>query len=116
MTYGLHSVFDIAKHKETFIRYLEVIIHPDGSIHYAVPSHQEYLIRYICQRDGITREQLLDQTPPEYYMDFMKWLCIRSGCVSIWNAAMKCDRLTRAQKRTIERLKAEGLYEGKIKC
>ena len=70
-SYDLHSDFDIQKHKENFINYLEVVIHPDGSVHYAVPSHQEYLIRYICEHRNITREELEAKCPREYYCDFM---------------------------------------------
>lgn len=43
--YNLYCKFDIQKHKETYKNYLEVIIDEEGSIHYAVPSHQEFLIR-----------------------------------------------------------------------
>lgn len=42
----LHSAFDIETHKKTFIDYLEVVITSDGVIHYAVPSHYEWCIRY----------------------------------------------------------------------
>lgn len=38
--YTLYSKFDIDKHAETFINYLEVIIDENGVVHYAVPSHQ----------------------------------------------------------------------------
>lgn len=47
MKYGVHSDFDIQKHKETFIDYLEVIIDVNGRIMYAVPSHQEKLIAMV---------------------------------------------------------------------
>ena len=39
--YTLYCPFDIEKHKKTFINYLEVVILEDGTIEYAVPSHQE---------------------------------------------------------------------------
>ena len=45
--YDLHSPFDLQKHMETYINYLEVVIFPDGHIEYAVPSHQEKLIRVL---------------------------------------------------------------------
>ena len=41
--YNVHSEFDLKKHKEKFINYLEVVIEPNGKIHYAVPSHQLFL-------------------------------------------------------------------------
>lgn len=112
--YSVSSDFDINKHKNTFINYLEVIIHPDGSVHYAVPSHQEYLIKYICKQDGITREELEDSTPVEYYCDFMRWLCMQSGCISVWNKFLCLDQMTDAQRATLEVLKKEDLYKGDI--
>lgn len=42
----LHSPFNIKTHKKTFIDYLEVVITSDGVIHYAIPSHYEWCIRY----------------------------------------------------------------------
>lgn len=42
--YGIHSKFDIQKHKATFTGYMEVIIDENGTVMYAVPSHQEKAI------------------------------------------------------------------------
>ena len=39
--YGLGSTFDIEQHKAKYKNYLEVIIDANGTIMYAVPSHQE---------------------------------------------------------------------------
>ncbi|WP_281790501.1 hypothetical protein [Faecalibaculum rodentium] len=103
--YSVHSDFDIRKHKKHFTDYLEVIIHPDGSIHYAVPSHQEYMIRFICKRDGITRAQLEARCPREYYFDFMTWLCKESGCVSVWSDMIQAVSFTRAQVKALDQLR-----------
>ena len=35
--YSVYSPFDIKKHQETFINYLEVLILEDGTVDYAVP-------------------------------------------------------------------------------
>lgn len=85
MEYGFHSEFDLEKHKIKFLGYLEVIIMEDGEIVYAIPSHQEKLISIACSKQNITREQLNDKCPREYYFDFMTWLCMETGCISVWN-------------------------------
>lgn len=112
--YSLNSPFSLEDHVKTFINYLEVIIHPDGSIHYATPSHQEYLIKYLCKRDGITRNELMERTPIEYYCDFMTWLVKESGCVSVWNEFIVGDVLTKEQLSTLKALKEAGVYKGKL--
>lgn len=48
----LNSPFQINLHKSTFTNYLEVIIHLDGKIVYAVPSHQMKLF-IIYSRQGM---------------------------------------------------------------
>ncbi|WP_305177807.1 hypothetical protein [Faecalibaculum rodentium] len=104
--YSVYSDFDIRKHKKHFTDHLEVIIHPDGSIHYAVPSHQEYLIRYICERRHITREELEAKCPLDYYFNFMTWLCKESGCVSVWSDMIQAVSFTRAQIKALDQLRA----------
>ncbi len=47
--YSVYSDFDVRKHKKHFTDYLEVIIHPDGSVHYAVPSHSGIYDRLYMQ-------------------------------------------------------------------
>ncbi|WP_294731052.1 hypothetical protein [uncultured Faecalibaculum sp.] len=107
--YSVYSDFDVQKHKKHFVDYLEVIIHPDGSVHYAVPSHQEYLIRYLCRKRRITREQLAQRCPRSYYGDFMTWLCMQSGCLCVWSSLIRGVSLTHAQVKTLDKLKAEGV-------
>ena len=41
MAYDLYSKFDLEKHVRKYIHYTEVIIRPNGTVEYAVPSHQE---------------------------------------------------------------------------
>lgn len=110
--YDLHSPFDIQKHKETYVNYLEVVIFPDGHIEYAVPSHQEKLIAICMKELGVSRYQLERMCPKEYYFDFQVWLCNISGCVSVWDRyIIQSDTtpLTEEQEATIELLKNEGL-------
>ena len=107
----LHKPFDIETHKETFINYLEVVILEDGTIQYAVPSHQEKLISHACQKINVTRQELYDLCPQEYYFDFMTWLCQVSCCVALWNEHMM-GKANEKQKQAIERLIEVGLYRG----
>ena len=110
--YDLHSPFDIQKHKETYINYLEVVIFPDGHIEYAVPSHQEKLIAICMKELGVSRYELERMCPKEYYFDFQVWLCNMCGCVSVWDRyIVQSDTtpLTQEQKDTIELLQQEDL-------
>lgn len=112
--YGLHSRFDIELHKKAFPHYLEVIIDADGVVMYAVPSHQEKLIAVACDRLGVTRGELNALCPGEYYGDFMRWLCLLTGAMSVWNNWCEYGNPTVKQIGTLRRLKMEGLYQGPI--
>lgn len=110
--YDLNSPFDIEKHKQTFINYLEVIVFPDGHIEYAVPSHQEKLIAVCQDLLGVSRYELNNRCPKEYYFDFLTWLCNVSHCVSVWNTYIVCSDtvpLTDEQRTAISDLQSAGL-------
>lgn len=111
-TYDLHSSFDIELHKQNFVDYLEVVIFPDGHIEYAIPSHQEKLIAVCMKELGISRDELTNRCPKEYYFDFLTWLCNVSHCVSVWSGCIvKSDTvpLTKEQRDTIRLLQKEDL-------
>lgn len=114
MEYGLHSEFDIEKHKQTFVHYLEVVISPDGRVFYAVPSHQEFMIAGACKRLGLTREELNESCPREWYFDFMKWLSMKTGLMAVWENHYEVYKPTTQQIATLRRLKLAGLYTGGI--
>lgn len=109
----LSSPFDIEIHKKTFTNYLEVIIGEDGTVMYAVPSHQEKLIEMACKKLSVTREELNDLCPPEYYFDFMTWLCKISGCVALWTNYMN-GIPNEKQIHCIEKLIEAELYNGTV--
>lgn len=108
----LRKPFDLEIHKNTFVNYLEVIVLEDGTVTYAVPSHQEKLIAVACEKLSLTRDELNDLCPPAYYFDFMFWLCEISGCVALWNEHM-CGKPNEQQQKMIKQLRDEGLYRGK---
>lgn len=112
--YGLHSVFNIEKHKQTFVHYLEIVIDAEGGVAYAVPSHQEAMIRAACKRLDVKRRELLDMCPREYYFDFMKWLSMISGLMAVWEGHYEVHTPTKKQIAVLRRLKLEGLYTGVI--
>ncbi len=108
--YDVYSEFDIEQHKKTFINYLEVVILPDGTIKYAVPSHQEFLINYICEKWGITREKFKTLIPDQYKFSFIDWLLTVSGCVCVWTSFYKGECNFEQSKR-VEDLKDAGLLK-----
>lgn len=108
--YDVYSDFDIEKHKNTFIDYLEVVILPDGTIKYAVPSHQEFLINYLCEKWNITRKKLDTIIPIQYRFSLIDWLLIVSGCVCVWTNFYKGECNLEQFKR-IEELKKEGILK-----
>lgn len=114
MTYDLHSDFDAEQHKKTFIHYLEVVLDENGKIMYAVPSHQEMLIKLACEKLNVTREELNAMCPQEYYFDLMTWVCKISGACAVWEGFIKSDRLTEQQVKALQMLKDNGLYLGEI--
>lgn len=114
MGYDLHSKFNIAEHKKHYIHYLEVTILPDGVIEYAIPSHQEHLIALACDKLGVDRDTLFKMTPPEYYFDFLTWLQMQTGAISVWEDGVYFYSVTPAQRRSLCMLKVAGLYRGAI--
>lgn len=110
MPYDLHSDFDAEQHEKTFIHYLEVVIDENGKIMYAVPSHQEMLIKLACEKLNVTREELNAMCPQEYYFDLMTWLCKVSGACAVWENFIQYDSLTEQQIRALQMLKENGLY------
>ena len=112
-TYDLYSEFDIQKHKETFINYLEVLIESNGHVLYAIPSHQEMAIKLACEAKGWTREELNQACPPEMYFDFLAWVLSLTGCVSVWNN-FYMGTLNGEQRERLREMKEAGIYRGEL--
>ena len=110
----LMNPFDVETHKKTFINYLEVVIlENNGKILYAVPSHQELLIKLACEKHNVTRDELNDMCPPEYYFDFIKWLHMVSKAIPVWNEYY-IGEPNEEQLETLKMLKREGLFKGNL--
>lgn len=115
--YDLYSDFDMHKHKQQYIHYLEAILFPDGHVEYAVPSHQEKLIAICIKQLNVTRDQLSKMCPENYYFDFMIWLCNICRCVALYTTFyQKSDTypLTKEQIKTLTDLKSINVYEGDL--
>lgn len=114
--YDLYCDFDIEQHKKTYIHYLEVIMFEDGHIEYAVPSHQEKLVKVLCDKLQKTRQQVFDMCPDEYAFDVITWLCNMTGCVSIWTDGYEAPQypITDEQLVMLKKLKSAGIYEGEL--
>lgn len=109
----LHSKFDIETHKRTFVNYLEVIIREDGTIEYAVPSHQQKLVDIAMKKLGVSRQRLYDMCPDEYMFDVIVWLCKITNCVSVWNDFC-IGEPNEMQEWALRTLRLHELYRGKI--
>lgn len=112
--YSVYCEFDLQKHKETYVNYLEVVIDSDGKVMYAVPSHQEKLIRMGSEKAGMSREEFIASCPKEWHYDYLKWLCIQTGAVCVWNDQYYGVDLTLKQRAALRTLKMAGVYHGVI--
>lgn len=115
-SYNLHCEFDVNMHRLKFPYYTEVIIKSDGKIEYAVPSHQEKLISLCMEQLKVSRSELSDMCPKEYYADFGQWLCNISNAVSVWyKFTMIPDKgVTIKQQQALQMLKDNRCYVGEV--
>lgn len=112
--YSLHSEFDLEKHKQRFVHCLEIMILPDGSVQYAIPSHTKKAERLAAESLGISIEELRSKCPREYYCDYMEWLLQISGAVAVWTGGCKYHQVTSKQIAMLRKMKMAGVYEGMI--
>ena len=108
----LHSPFDIATHKKTFINYLEVVILKDGTVEYSVPSHQDKLISLCADNLHCTYDEVIE-IGRKHLSDWMEWLLETSGAVAVWDGGFQ-GHPNASQRATLHNLKIEGLYKGCI--
>lgn len=116
--YGLRSEFNIDDHNKTFFNYFEAVIDREGKVYYAVPSHQEKVIEMVCDELFITRDELSDMCPKEYYFDFLRWMLSLTGLVAVWTdffmdaGGINGVRINDKQKEMLKELKDNGIYNG----
>lgn len=109
----LHKPFSIEKHKETFVNYLEVCIDPCGIVHYAVPSHQEWMIQEYMKMRSCSREDAYNEVSAEHICDFMEWLAKETMSVAVWNDYI-IGKPNRFQRMALSELQRNGLYFGDL--
>lgn len=114
--YGVHSKFNVAKHKETFTDYLEVLIKSDGTVVYAVPSHQMKAELLAAETMKCSVDKVRRSCPKEYFFDYMKWLLTTTGAIAVWNEFYKAGKegINEKQLKVLKRLKMYGVYRGSI--
>jgi hypothetical protein len=95
------------------INYLEVVIDEDGKIYYAVPSHQQALLKIACKKLNVTEQQLSAMCPLEYYLNFNVWLSIQAKTTAVYEEFYQ-GVLNDKQKESLTYLKEKGLYKGLI--
>lgn len=112
--YSVYSKFDLNKHKDSFNSYLEVMILEDGTIEYAVPSHQEKAIKLACEKLQISRSELDLLCLREWWCDYLTWLLRFSGAVAVWENRVWYSTISKKQISALKMLKLQGLYKGTI--
>lgn len=112
--YDLYGTFDLKKHKETFPHYLEVLIKEDGTVVYAVPSHQIKALELAAEKQGKSAHDIQESCPKEYYFNYMVWLLMQSGAIAVWDGMVIAPTINQKQINTLKTLKINGLYHGPI--
>ena len=67
-----------------------------------------------CKRLQVTREELSDMTPPEFYLDWLNWLLLQCKAVAVWEDFYMAPTVNRKQYAALRRLKLGGVYKGKL--
>ena len=118
----LHQPFDMEKHKKTFIHYLEIVILEDGTIEYAVPSHNKKLESICCEKLGIkpfeyfSSPQLTDDFKSKYGNNWWYWedyLYETSKAICVWENMYR-GTPNKEQLYKLKQLKDNELYLGEL--
>ena len=118
--YSVYSKFDIDKHAEHFINYLEIVIDEDGEVHYAVPSHQMFMENILKRMIGESAFNQMIMEDRTSWADYLSWLCKHTKCVPVWNE-FYYGKPNDKQLRILQQLKEKkykqinlSLYQGKV--
>ena len=109
--YNLHSKFDYKKHSETYVCYCEVVIMPNGTVYYAVPSHLEFLTNAYCTKYNITREELYNYFCSEEFLSLpYDFLLNKLHAVCVWYNFYE-GKPNKKQQRVLNKLQDTGCCE-----
>lgn len=106
----LNSPFDLETHKKTFIAYLEIIIDSEGNVFYAVPSHQQKLIKIATEKLNVTKEKLFEMYASSG-CETIEWLTGITGCISVWFNNYVGEP-NETQLEVLKKFREEGIYIG----
>ena len=110
--------FSIERHIHTFVNYCECVIDEDGTILYAIPSHERKLMEIVMNRLNLTREELVDKAEQENgQWDWINWLMRNSKCMCVYTCGYAIptdDFMTDKQKESLQSLINAGLVEDKL--
>lgn len=112
--YSVYSDFNLEQHKKKYPGYLEVMIEPDGTIKYAIPSHTVFAERAAMQKLNCSFKELCKKVP--VYGFYIEELLTITGLMSVWDdqVIVGKDGPTAAQLRALRKLKLNGVYRGTI--
>jgi hypothetical protein len=100
------------------VSYLEVVISPEGTVEYAVPSHTDKLIEILAKQKGIktfdeAKEYVFDTAMNNGYCSSIDFLTGVTGYISVWfNGYVAGDPPTKAQLDKLKELFDNGVYAG----
>jgi hypothetical protein len=118
----LRKDFNVQIHKENFINYLEVVIHKDGKIEYAVPSHSKKMEIIVCEKYNLEfdyeyfcSKALIEMfvKTGRYLWEWKDWLLEESEVILVRHNGYE-GQANDKQLETLRMLKEEGLYLGII--
>jgi len=114
--YNLYCKFDLKKHMEKYINYLEVVVHKDGTVEYAVPSHQEKLVSIGMKKYNMNREDFVNMCPEEMWADYLTWLCNMTECVVVWSHGYYhgTSKISEEQHKVLKEFIRHGVMANKI--
>lgn len=102
------TVFDIKTHNENFINYLEVIILQDGTVVYAVPSHQQKLLELYGNKYNITIEDIINKNIIPLCESPEDWIIYDLNVISVWyDFIIRPENITKEQQEILDKLKSE---------
>ena len=110
--YNVYSEFDMDKHKEKYINYLEIVIERNGKIHYAVPSHIKRLERLMMEMYHMTYNEIYsmynNDSDSDSFMEYVYWLMDKTGAITVYNNMYR-GKANRVQLSVMKQLVDRGV-------
>jgi hypothetical protein len=113
--YNIYEFIEYTKqNKNKFYNYCEVVIDPYGNIILAVPSHQETVIRYMMEKENMTREDVMNTIPASYSPHHL--IIDKYQLITVWyhgytHGTHVNKRPNRFQRKALNILESNGLIK-----